>query len=81
MRFLETHVKVYENTRLNKNDLYQLVKVCLEANWFSYIGNIYYEITGTPMGSPVSVVIAEIVMHEIERKIFRQENNFMFWFH
>ena len=31
------------------------------------------------MGSPVSVVIAEIVMQEITIKTFSQDNNFMFW--
>jgi hypothetical protein len=32
------------------------------------------------MGSPVSVVIAEIVMQEMERKIFEIENRFLFWY-
>ena len=33
------------------------------------------QIEGTPMGSPVSVVIAEIVMQDIEEQIFSQLPN------
>ena len=79
--FLENNVEISENTRLNMHELYHLAKMCLESNYFSYRGNIYKQITGTPMGSPVSVVIAEIVMEEIERKILCLPNNFMFWYH
>ena len=34
------------------------------------------------MGSPVSVVVAEIVMQEIERRIFNKldQDLFLFWF-
>jgi hypothetical protein len=32
------------------------------------------------MGSPVSVVIAEIVMQEIERRLFEKEDRFLFWY-
>ena len=63
------------------HELYHLAKMCLQSNCFSYRGTIYKQITGTPMGSPVSFVIAEIVMQEIERKILCLPNNFMFWYH
>ena len=36
---------------------------------------------GTPMGSPVSVVIAEIVMQDIEKQIMNNNDSIFFWYH
>ena len=40
------------------------------------------QIEGVPTGSPVSVVVAEIVRQEIERRIFNGQDQdlFLFWF-
>ena len=45
------------------------------------INTIFRQVTGTPMGSPASVVIAEIVMQRIEQLIMPLiENQIMFWY-
>ena len=46
-----------------------LIKICLESTFFQYNEKLYKQILGTPMGSPISVVIAEIVMQKIEKTI------------
>ena len=43
-----------------------LLNLCLTSTSFQYNGKHYKQLHGTAMGSPVSVVVAEIVMQNIE---------------
>ena len=43
-------------------ELMDLLKLCLASTYFQYNGKHYKQLHGTAMGSPVSVVVAEIVM-------------------
>ena len=45
-----------------------LLNLCLTSTYFQYSGKHYKQLHGTAMGSPVSVVVAEIVMQNIEEK-------------
>ena len=58
-----------ERTLLGTPDIINLSKICLDATIFQYESKFYKQIHGTPMGSPISVVIAEVTMQEIESKI------------
>ena len=43
-----------------------LLNLCLTSTYFRHNGKKYKKLHGTAMGSPVSVVVAEIVMQNIE---------------
>ena len=45
-----------------------LLNLCLTSMYFQYNGKHYKRLHGTAMGSPVSVVVAEIVMQNIEEQ-------------
>ena len=45
-----------------------LHNLCLTSTYFQYNGKHYKQLHGTSMGSPVSVVVAEIVMQNIVGK-------------
>ena len=45
-----------------------LLNLCLTSTYFQYNGTHYKQLHGTAMGSPVSVVVAEIVMQNIEER-------------
>ena len=45
-----------------------LLNLCLTSTYFQYNGKHYKQLHGTAMGSPVSVVVAEIVMQNIEEQ-------------
>ena len=47
---------------LPTDDLMDLLNLCLTSTYFQYNGKYYKQLHGTAMGSPVSVVVAEIVM-------------------
>ena len=57
----------------------EIIKLSFKANFFKYGGHVYKQFKEIPMGSPSSVVIAEIVMQNIEKSIF-QSINHLFWF-
>ena len=59
-------VDVSDRTLLSKEVLVSLLRLCLSSTTFYYNGTVYQQIFGTAMGSPVSVVVANIVMEHIE---------------
>ena len=53
---------------LPTDDIMDLLNLCLTSTYFQYNGKHYKQLHGTAMGSPVSVVVAEIVMQNIEEQ-------------
>ncbi len=47
----------------------ELLDHCL-SNFFQFNNCLYQQIKGTPMGSPISGLIAEAVLQRLERKVF-----------
>ena len=66
---------------LPNDKIMDLLKLCLESTFFRYNGRHYKQLHGTAMGSPVSVVVAEIVMHHIEKRALATcDQTLHFWF-
>lgn len=55
-----------ELTPLPVNEIVQLLTICLNSGYFQCNEIIYKQIQGTPMGSPVSVILAEMSMQRVE---------------
>ena len=53
---------------LPTDDIMDLLNLYLTSTYFQYNGKHYKQLHGTAMGSPVSVVVAEIVMQNIEEQ-------------
>nr|VZI03806.1 unnamed protein product [Spirometra erinaceieuropaei] len=58
-------------------DLIELMGYCLKT-FFTFEGTTYEQIKGTPMGSPISGLIAEAVLQKLERRLF-EEYKPKFW--
>ncbi|XP_076028426.1 uncharacterized protein LOC143017522 [Oratosquilla oratoria] len=48
-----------------------LISMCFDSIYFRFRGHIYHHRKGTPMGSPISVVVAEVVMQQFEAELLR----------
>ena len=46
------------------------LSLCLDATYLAFEGKICQQVHGTAMGSPVSVVVANLVMEDIEQPLF-----------
>lgn len=47
-----------------------LLWFCLNQTYFSFANVIYHQIEGCPIGSPVSVPVANLVMEHVETQVF-----------
>ncbi len=61
-------------TQLNTQDMLDLLDLCLSTE-FCFQNNYYRQISGTPMGSPLSSFLAEAVMQDLESKYKAVTNN------
>ena len=57
-----------DKTSLTVDDICSLLQLCLEATYLAFEGKVYRQIHGTAMGSPVSVVVANLVMEDVEQE-------------
>ena len=69
-----------ERTALPVTDIIKLLDFCLSTTNFQYDHKHYKQIHGTAMGSPVSAVMANMVMEDLEeRALTTLTNQPLFW--
>ncbi|XP_076045803.1 uncharacterized protein LOC143028046 [Oratosquilla oratoria] len=68
---MEETLGFLENQRLSSTELMGLISMCLDSTYFRFREHIYHQRKGTPMGSPISVVVAEAVMQQFEAELLR----------
>jgi len=59
---------IERNTSIPKDEFIKVVKLILESTYFSFNKTIYRQIFGTPMGSPLSPIIANLVLRDLKTK-------------
>nr|VZI50266.1 unnamed protein product [Spirometra erinaceieuropaei] len=69
----------YDETenRLGHAQIIQLLKFCLKT-YFTSDGTIYEQVKGTPLGSPISGLIADAVLQQLESLVYRHHRP-KFW--
>ena len=65
---LTEDVSLSQRTFLPVEDIIDLLSFCLKTTYFMFEGNYYQQVFGTAMGSPVSAVIANLVMEDVEQR-------------
>lgn len=65
---LEADDTLQERTSLTIDHICEALTICLTATNFSFRGEHYQQIFGTAMGSSVSVVVANLVMEDVEER-------------
>ena len=84
---------IRNNCRIPFDEIISCTKFLFENTYFTFNNNIYLRIFGTPMGSPISPLFADIVIDDLDNdclqilkdkhnlKIFNsQDNNLQFTF-
>ena len=79
--FLQNNNSIFQKTKMNIKEISDMISLCFQSAFFKFDNKIFRQVTGTPMGSPASVVIAEIVMQKIEQLIMPMiEDHIVFWY-
>ncbi|XP_072035701.1 uncharacterized protein [Amphiura filiformis] len=65
---LESDNTLKDRTKLNADDIIQLLSFVLTTTYFSFRGQIYRQIFGAAMGSPVSAIVANLFMEWLEKE-------------
>lgn len=65
-----------------KWELLQLLNLCIDQNYFQFGGDFYNQTTGLAMGNPLSPLLAEIFMNNLETEISKHYlfKNCIYWF-
>ena len=74
---LEQDDTLHEHTYLDLDNIISLLELCLNATYLQFQQNVYQQIQGTAMGSPVSVTVAILVMEERALESFHTP--ILFW--
>ena len=65
---LEKDHTLKERTVLAVNDIILLLEFCLKNTYFSFQDQLYEQVEGAAMGSPVSPVVPNLYMEYLEQK-------------
>ena len=57
--------------KLNINEIMNALDLCLDNTYLCFRKKFYRQISGVLMGSPISVIVANLVMESIENKMLR----------
>ena len=66
--WLKNGPSLSQRTSVSVDDICSFLSLCLEATYLVFEGRVYQQFHSTAMGSPVSVVVANLVMEDIERR-------------
>ena len=72
---LETDVTLPSRTKLTIDNIISLLRFTLTNSFFTHNNTIYKQVHGCAMGSPVSPVIANHYMEEIEERAINNSSN------
>jgi len=60
---------IQDNTTISKDEFIQAVKFIFNSIFFQFNNTIYKQIFDTSMGSPLSPIVADIVLQDLEIKV------------
>lgn len=66
---LDMDPNLSQRTLLSAQEIVDLLSFCLDATEFVFNGQFFKQVFGCAMGSPVSALVANLVMEEVEERI------------
>ncbi|XP_062710777.1 uncharacterized protein LOC134288874 [Aedes albopictus] len=66
--------EIQVNTNINLDLFLEIVDFCISGSFFCFRQKFYHQISGTAMGSPLSPILADIVMENLLTRALRTAN-------
>ena len=70
-KYLEDDKDLSKRTSMTVNHIICLLEFCLRNTYFSFQGRYFEQTEGAGMGSPISPLVANLFMEELEVKAIR----------
>ena len=67
-KLLEKDPSLHNRTTMNIRQITSLLEFCLRSTYFTFQNKYYEQIEGTAMGSPISPIVANLYMEDLETK-------------
>ena len=67
-RKLELDQELHKRTTMKVEQIISLLEFCLKTTYFQFQGRFYEQLQGAAMGSPISLIVANLYMEEFEIK-------------
>ena len=67
-KLLEKDPSLKHRTSMNIRQITSLLEFCLRSTYFTFQNKYYQQIEGTAMGSPISPIVANLYMEDLETK-------------
>lgn len=64
--------EISKHTKINNADFHDLIQFTFKCSYFSLNNHFYQQKFGTPMGAPISPILANLVMDYVTRKLLEQ---------
>ena len=65
---LEEDKDLHLRTTISPKQITSLLEFCLNSTYFTYQGKFYKQVDGTAMGSPISPIVANLFMEDMETR-------------
>ena len=65
---LEEDTELHQRTSMSVLHISWLLEFCLRSTYFLFQGKFYQQLEGTAMGSPISPIIANLFMEDLETR-------------
>ena len=79
-RIQEKWKNIERGTKIPLQEFLKRLCMCMDGTYFSYDGNIYKQKYGTAMVSSISMVLADIIMNNIEEDFMKIYNQDVFFY-
>ena len=67
-KLLEEDKNLHQGTIMTVNQISCLLEFCLTTTYFTFQGKMFGQVKGTVMGSPISPIVANLFMEDLETK-------------
>ena len=67
-KLLEDDKSLHQRTKMTVNQISCLLEFCLKTTYFTFQGNFFEQVKGAAMGSPISPIVANLFMEDLEIK-------------
>ena len=74
-KLLEEDQDLKQRTSISVNHIISLLEFCLESTYFTFKGRFYEQQEGAAMGSPISPIVANLYMEDLETKAIQSAQN------